>query len=606
MKSVKLILLFLLCLQSACGEDPAEDYLLDPDVTAFAEQIAQTSCLQMKPCCENVGYVFSQAECEALILGAMSLHYSENVALAKRQRANCITQIGNELGSCQGTWPPNIVSCRNAFAGMVEIGDECHFNFECKAQGTCTNGRCVATPRPLIQGTSWGQRCDSSCVGTCVGDTCVPAAVDRVCSGEPQSPDEFVPDDECSATTACTNPGEECVLDADTSRHICLVAGQLETPCRADGSCDVPLSCVNNLCVPAGDVGQPCYSNLTCDEGGYCSESDWCTTTSMNYAFDACCVAAGNLNEPCKSDNTCNAGLVCVSVDDGYSCDNSYEQCCVAAGGEEQQCLPGDLCNDNLFCIESTYGEKQCVAAGNEDEPCLASGECNAGLVCDDSFAGTCYPFDKCCVAAGGEGEACFTNGQCDTGFVCSSDVLCMGRDQCCVSAGDEGEPCLVDETCNSGLECVDCTDGPCCAEVGDSLEPCLPDLSCHGELSCAVSPECPSFGIEMTSCCHEVGGIDQPCRSNGTCDAPGECYQLTDTWEENTYYQCIATGAVNEPCTSEGVCDEDLICSTSYTSCGAAACCIHAGLLGEPCLPEDTCAATTLQCLDDICVPDM
>lgn len=252
--------------------------------------------------------------------------------------------------------------------------------------------------------------------------------VDSVPVGEACDPSQVA--DPCVAGASCVALSRYQGFDYDLSidvrptRGVCVADGtEPRSRCRADKTCDAPMSCQNGTCLVEGAADVPCsFDACYCPAGLL-----WLPTDTTN-PFAGTCKADGQPGGDCKTDSVkCDVG-VC----------GTYGTCSVqvAAGGACDPFKRSSECQGQAACLaQGSLANSVCVPyATGPGAPCsLAGGTCYDGsLSCVDSV----------CVRTPASGEPCFPRQRQDA---CPAGEICAATDfltaTCRKAAVETNEP---------------------------------------------------------------------------------------------------------------------------------------------------------------------
>lgn len=373
--------------------------------------------------------------------------------------------------------------CVDTTPAPAERDEPCDPNTPCKGALECRGGICTDAP-------TLGEPCDEMCLmpagcieNVCrpaldwlvipslgIGDVCADAQCKWSCStvfgecgvgfcdrygDEPTyTCRDFALGTPCEDSSTCHPTDAVCAWNDDTQRDECMPAGDLNQPCRRDGSCDENYVChwggSVGKCVPYAQQGEPCdvqcHPSLTCD-----------SSTSLCEPF----AAAG---EPCSS-RLCAEGLACH-----YDSRETPPYFCAPplgvggtcyAEGEDPPGVPytvvapcdhsaGTICD---WAKPRLDGSQQCTSLPGLGEPCPVY-PCMPSLRCEN-LGGTyiCVEDDLA------DGEACMFVRQCLSNY-------CYGA---CVGGDYDGLPCTDTSECTGGY-----CDG-LCGPWDEAWSACLP-----------------------------------------------------------------------------------------------------------------------------------
>jgi len=304
-------------LATACG-----DNLTGTPIEEFQAEADAARCAYLVRC----GLFASADTCGAFFrdrpdvdrdaaLAAGKVYY--NGVAAQRCHA-ALAELSCDAASREGRVLP--AACDEIFNGLVDDGDACAFDTECRSERcdttgcepfTCCSGTCLATrERAAI-----GKGCEVS--ADCVVDAyCAPEGVCQRLVGEGGSCDV---DGDCDYGLACIGASE---LMPGNCRAMPLVGES----CPYLRCAEIGATCnASHVCVPLGLPGAACASAADCSPfarcdvaSGTCADvptlGQACEGTCAGEAFceagSKTCVAPLANTTPCTSDNQC-ASLFC-------------------------------------------------------------------------------------------------------------------------------------------------------------------------------------------------------------------------------------------------------------------------------------------------------
>ena len=305
----------------------------------------------------------SEANCRSLLqnetegrdLGLAQALEAGTVSYDADRFRQCLTQQATSCGQMMGTVREDFAACRDAFAGNIAPGGECHVSEECAGNAFCDSSSlvCPGVCRPR---KTLGEACgkDSDCSysagpATCWGEmgppVCVPlnvhpdAGKGQTCGlvrstssheltscqpglwCEPTGPDSGSCQSVLAAGANCTSSGSWCAEGQACVGGRCqpiVFQTTAGTPCGTETQyCDprARLECVNNLCevYTDGSAGSPCRTGDS--SSGDCRMGLVCLANKI-------CGPPLAVGAACTSHRECQSGQ-CSSDLDGVCLERS-------------------------------------------------------------------------------------------------------------------------------------------------------------------------------------------------------------------------------------------------------------------------------------------
>jgi hypothetical protein len=378
----------------------------------------------------------------------------------------CLTTACNAL-NCPGCCDGN---------GLCQIGVD---PTSCGAQGlacrtcapdqACVNGGCV-TP------TQCGP---STCVGCCLGNTCVGGGAVNACGSGGQACRTCTANATCVANVCQTNgPCDATSCPSGCCQGNQCQSGNDDSACGSGGS-----TCA--ACQP----GTQCSAG-TCQAGAACGpfNCSGCCDANNNCATGTTGAACGANGGSCTG---CGASAQCVNGSCEPTCGpGTCAGCCLngvcAAGGQDGACGTG-----GATCVSCAASGESCKGAACVKLPC---GPATCKGCCDGT--GTCVggTASTACGAGGVSCASCAASGeQCSAGGVCQTPPPPCGPATCAVGCCDGSGACqdgFLDTQCGSaGASCADCTTQGSTCDVNVSPRVCQ-----GAQTTCpAPYPSCPA-----------------------------------------------------------------------------------------------------------------
>lgn len=346
---------------AACGDDdgggdggPAFEEL----PSLFAERICPelTSCFDRR----TRDSLFGPDGCEGRVTAQLEdgdFAYVADAIEAGRvtydasQIEPCLSQvegIGCELATVRVL---EHEACERAFAGSVELGDDCNVDAECVGVAFCKHeGACPGTCSELL---GPGEPCeeDDDCedglacpdeAGTC---TALVEEPGDACGGGVAG--------SCRADLVCVGDDEVLGTAGTCKTYDELFSAELGEPCDFDAGelCEVGTSCVVESVAADGTTeivcAEPVGSGEDCKFGvpSPCPIDEYCDADIMAGVVDGTCTALPTAGERCAQvpgTPPCAPGLLC-DVDDRCHARNRLGQPCASdAGCASGNCVSGN------------------------------------------------------------------------------------------------------------------------------------------------------------------------------------------------------------------------------------------------------------------------
>lgn len=391
--------------------------------------------------------------------------------------------------------------------------------------------------------------------------------------------------------------GLQCVENLQCSsnicdNNICIVKGELNAPCKDNGSCEGILECEETICkLPAGggcnssdecgegevcriaEEGQRAFCFEKARPGAYCENNNDCTSETCTEAKRCLGVIFG---VACVDDSNCDVGLKCSARVEGQNLclKNIGSDCitndeCVAdstcrpdpSNLERNMCTPiaelGLSCDDNVDCIEGLIcGEdRKCarpVALHTKENGigCSVDDECVEGLICKKDIAEGVTKFCRAPVQAG----------YCDNDNQCANENCDEETHSCAVEEQIQVPVIIGGARCGEGVV-GECIEGTTCRRTNiDGTYGCLPKA--NDGFYCDKVEDC------VTNVCGENGlcggvGLEENvvCAGDNQCVAGLVCRRWNDQQDnfcmqpadENVYCDdntdCLSGSCVTNVC---------------------------------------------------------
>lgn len=412
--------------------------------------------------------------------------------------------------------------CEHTGTADAEAGDPCTHNFECEANGVCSNGVCtkfdcdlagnecagdgVCLDGQCMKGCRWGVYNDDDPTQgpvdcgegqSCVWDGLSADGMNGGCiAGNYNDVAEPNLGKTCLENADCYSPNGEGECWAFPNVGLpqqCAVPGCGQGPGGQDlcgeGNICLRVSDGETACVPGCTQGSDCADGLACyknegEENGFCiplcQEDGECSTGTCNAPEDG----VGLCETTCSDNNSCGEGLACLGIanepmtpdggtDAGDAGMTDPEGICLDICLRDEECPDGTVCNARLGGFtgaDEFVRSGRCTTACEDDGDCTAEGEICASAN-DDSDATACSIW---CDSTGqcGEDQGCqyFPPGttipQTGGGMITIEDTYGL-----CINTCADADVCVGGWSCRAALEgdntvCMPtCTDPAQCRE---------------------------------------------------------------------------------------------------------------------------------------------
>jgi hypothetical protein len=538
------------CPQGACAPSSPEP---GKEVTAQwgGRKDLGAACASALDCYSNqcVDGVCCNTACEGAC-EACDVAGSEGTCSVLEQGAACDDGSACTLqDTCDGQ---SAEGCRGTPMTCDSPPGQCH-----QAAGTCADGACGYTPRPVGSSCDDGNACS-------LGETC---GADQACGG--------------GTLKVCDTPPDVCFQARGTCQP-------------GTGACAYELRAAGSACRPAAgvcDVEETCTGSTgTCPANAHKPAGTACTDDGNACTTDVCNAAGGCEHPPVAVGAACGTGRVCngsaACVEGCWIAGAYYAPGASNPAGPCQVCNPAQSTSSWSF---KTVGTVCRAAAGPCDvaETCTGSsaqcpgdGSAANGLVCGADSAiswGSCEGGSAGTCSQSGTQQGTVTRQRCSSG-ACKPSVETLSQ-SCtrntegisCGSSGSSGwSACDYGDDCNQEGErylttyAYQCSAGTCVSRTTEVSQPC-------------------SRNTQGSSCGFEYGSWSG-CSFNGTCARAGSqtrpvyegtcwnssCNTTLTRYEYASCYRDTTNASCNDgnPCTWGDQCNGAGSCSGNPVAC--------------------------------------
>ncbi|MEZ4297716.1 MAG: hypothetical protein R3B70_22355 [Polyangiaceae bacterium] len=242
----------------------------------------------------------------------------------------------------------------------VESSECAGLNSPC-ADGVCTDGMCVASPKNDFKPCDDDNPCttnDQCGQGVCAGvpKSCpvAPACNVAMCNPETGACDVMPGDD-----NAQCDDGDPCTAFGICKNGTCTKGGPID--------CSLfDTDCTKGICDPAvGCKSVPANDGFACDDQKFCTIQEVCQGG----------VCGGGIPLPCAPPGGCFVGI----------CDELADACTAVPGNDGMSCDDGSPCTAGTTCTSGVCGNG---TPANEGMACNDGASCTVGEVCGAGICG--------------------------------------------------------------------------------------------------------------------------------------------------------------------------------------------------------------------------